>query len=61
VAAALSEVAPNADRITVLYNPDTTPFAIFLPVMESTAPSVGMKLSQARVRDKEALQDAINA
>lgn len=57
----LREVAPNTDRITVLYNPDTAPFAIFLPVMESTAPSLGFKLSQARVRDKEAIEDAINA
>lgn len=57
----LREVAPNANRITILYNPDTAPFAIFLPVMASTAPSFGMMLSRAPVRDKEALEDAINA
>jgi putative ABC transport system substrate-binding protein len=57
----LKEVAPNADHITVLYNPDTAPFAIFLPVMESIAPSFGMKLSWTPVRDKQALEGAINA
>jgi putative ABC transport system substrate-binding protein len=55
----LKEVAPSAAQITVLYNPDTAPYAIFLPVMEALAPGLGMTLVRSPVRDKEAIESAI--
>jgi putative ABC transport system substrate-binding protein len=55
----LKEVAPSSTRIVVLYNPDTAPYAIFYPVMEAIAPSLGMTLLRSPVRDKEAIESAI--
>jgi putative ABC transport system substrate-binding protein len=55
----LKEVAPSATQVAVLYNPDTAPYAIFYPVMEAIAPSLGMTLTNAPVRDKEAIESAI--
>jgi ABC-type uncharacterized transport system substrate-binding protein len=55
----LKEVAPSAAQIAVLYNPDTAPYAIFYPVMEAIAPSLGMTLIRTPVRDKEAIESAI--
>jgi putative ABC transport system substrate-binding protein len=55
----LKEVAPSATQVGVLYNPDTAPYAIFYPVMEAIAPSLGMTLTKAPVRDKEAIESAI--
>jgi putative ABC transport system substrate-binding protein len=55
----LKEVAPSATQVAVLYNPDTAPYAIFYPVMEAIAPSLGMTLTNAPVRDKEAFESAI--
>jgi putative ABC transport system substrate-binding protein len=34
----LKEIAPSTDRVVVIYNPDTAPYRIFLPVMETVAP-----------------------
>jgi putative ABC transport system substrate-binding protein len=55
----LKEVAPSAAQICVLYNPDTAPHAIFYPVMEAIAPSLGMTLVRSPVRDKQAVESAI--
>src|SRR3984893_4218090 len=55
----LKEVAPSSTRIVVLYNPDTAPYAIFYPVMEAIAPSLGMALIRTPVRDIEAIESAI--
>ncbi len=55
----LKEVAPSSTRIAVLYNPDTAPYAIFYPVMEAIAPSLGMTLVRSPVRDKEAIESII--
>jgi putative ABC transport system substrate-binding protein len=55
----LKEVAPSAAQVRVLYNPDTAPFAIFYPVMEAIAPSLGMTLIRTPVRDKDAIESAI--
>jgi putative tryptophan/tyrosine transport system substrate-binding protein len=55
----LKEVAPSSTRIAVLYNPDTAPYAIFYPVMEAIAPSLGMTLIRSPVRDKETIESAI--
>ena len=55
----LKEVAPSSAQVGVLYNPDTAPYAIFLPVMDAIAPSLGMNLVRMPVRDKEAIESAI--
>jgi putative ABC transport system substrate-binding protein len=55
----LKEVAPTAAQVAVLYNPDTAPYAIFYPVMEAIAPSLGMTLVRSPVRDKAAIEGAI--
>ena len=55
----LKEAAPSSTRIAVLYNPDTAPYAIFYPVMEAIAPSLGMTLVRSPVRDKEAIESVI--
>src|ERR1700761_934846 len=46
----LKEVAPSSTQIVVLYNPDTAPYAIFYPIMETIAPSLGMTLVRSPVR-----------
>ena len=55
----LKEVAPSATQIGVLYNPDTAPHAIFLPIMDAIAPSLGMNLVRMPVQDKEAIESAV--
>src|SRR3954447_19550063 len=57
----LKEIAPTTDRVVVLYNPDTAPYKIFLPVMETVAPQMAITLVHAPVTDKEAIENAIRA
>jgi putative ABC transport system substrate-binding protein len=57
----LKEIAPATDRVVVIYNPDTAPYRIFLPVMETVAPQLAITLSHAQVTDKGAIEDAIRA
>jgi putative ABC transport system substrate-binding protein len=56
----LKEVSPAVERVVVIYNPDTAPYAIFLPVMDVVAPQIGMTLVRATVRDKAGIENAIN-
>jgi putative ABC transport system substrate-binding protein len=56
----LKEISPAIDRVVVIYNPDTAPSAIFLPVMETVAPQIGVTLLRAQVRDQPAIENAIN-
>jgi putative tryptophan/tyrosine transport system substrate-binding protein len=57
----LKEVSPGIARVVVIYNPDTAPYAIFLPVMEAVAPQIAVTLVRAPVRDAAAIENAINA
>jgi putative ABC transport system substrate-binding protein len=57
----LKEIAPATDRVVVIYNPDTAPYRIFLPVMETVAPQLAITLSHAQVTDKGAIENAIRA
>ncbi len=57
----LKEVSPGIERVVVIYNPDTAPYAIFLPVMEAVAPQIAVTLVRAPVRDAAAIENAINA
>jgi putative ABC transport system substrate-binding protein len=56
----LKEVSPGIERVVVIYNPDTAPYAIFLPVMDSVAPQVAVTLTHAPVRDKAAIENTIS-
>jgi putative ABC transport system substrate-binding protein len=56
----LKEVSPGIERVVVIYNPDTAPYAIFLPVMEAVAPKIGATLRLAQVRDQAAIESAID-
>jgi len=56
----LKEISPAIDRVVVIYNPDTAPHAIFLPVMEAVAPQIAVTLQRAQVRDQAAIESAIN-
>jgi len=55
----LKEIAPATDRVDVIYNPDTAPYRIFLPVMETVAPQLWITLIHAPVTDKGAIENAI--
>lgn len=57
----LKEIAPATDRVVVVYNPETAPYRIFLPVMETVAPQIAITLSYAQVTDKAAIENAISA
>jgi putative ABC transport system substrate-binding protein len=57
----LKEIAPATDRVIVLYNPDTAPYRIFLPIMETVAPQLAITLSHTPVADKGAIEAAIRA
>src|SRR4051794_40799898 len=56
----LKEVTPGIERVVVIYNPDTAPYAIFLPVMGVVAPQIALTLVRAPVRDQAAIESAIN-
>ena len=56
----LKEISPGIERVVVIYNPDTAPYAIFLPVMEAVAPQIAVTLQRALVRDQAAIESAIN-
>jgi putative ABC transport system substrate-binding protein len=57
----LKEVSPSIERVTVIYNPETAPYRIFLPVMEVVAPQIAVTLTRAPVTDKAAIEDTIRA
>jgi putative ABC transport system substrate-binding protein len=55
----LKEISPTIQRVVAIYNPDTAPYAIFLPVLEAVAPQIAVTLQRAPVRDKAAIESAI--
>jgi putative tryptophan/tyrosine transport system substrate-binding protein len=58
----LKEIAPHVTRIAVIFNPDTAPFApLFSRSIEAAAPSFGMTMTLAPVRDDAAIEEAIIA
>ena len=48
----LREISPATKRAGVIFNPDTAPHAIFLPVMRAVAPQIGIALTTEEVRDQ---------
>jgi putative tryptophan/tyrosine transport system substrate-binding protein len=57
----LKEAAPDIRRVAVLYNPDTAPHALFMPVIEAEAPAMGVTLVRMQARDAAAIESAIEA
>jgi putative tryptophan/tyrosine transport system substrate-binding protein len=58
----LKEVAPGATRVTVIFNPDTAPYApLANRAIESAAPSFRMTMTLAPVHDDLAIEEAIAA
>ncbi len=59
----LKEIAPGVTRVAVIFNPDTTPFAVLFNrcAIEAAAPSLGMTVTLAPVRDDSGIEEAIAA
>jgi putative tryptophan/tyrosine transport system substrate-binding protein len=60
----LKEVAQDVTRVAVIFNPDTTagPYArFFTRAIEAAAPSLGVTVTLAPVRDDSAIEEAIAA
>jgi putative tryptophan/tyrosine transport system substrate-binding protein len=55
----LKEISPSIKRVVAIYNPDTAPYAIFFPVLEAVAPQLAVTLLPTPVRDREAIESAI--
>ena len=56
----LKEIAPRVTRVAVLFNPDTAPYAPLLNrEIEAAAPSFGMTVTLAPVRDGAAIEETI--
>jgi putative ABC transport system substrate-binding protein len=55
----LKEIAPRVTRVAVIFNPDTAPFApLFNGAIEAAAPSFGVAVTVAPVRDDAAIEEA---
>jgi ABC-type uncharacterized transport system substrate-binding protein len=56
----LKEMAPQITRVAVLFNPEQIPQAGMLRAVEAVAPSVGVQLTAAAVRDAAEIERAID-
>jgi putative ABC transport system substrate-binding protein len=58
----LKDVAPVMTRVAVIFNPDTQPYAAFFnSAIEAAAPSMGVVVKLAPVRDDATIREAIAA
>ena len=55
----LKEVSPSTKRAGVIFNPKTAPHALFLPVMETIAPQLGITLNPVPVSDQAAIETMV--
>jgi putative ABC transport system substrate-binding protein len=56
----LKEIAPAVTRVTVIFNPDTAPFAPLLNrAFEAAGPSLGVTVTLAPVHDDSGIEEAI--
>ena len=55
----LKELSPATTHAGILFNPQTAPHAIFLPVMKAVAPKLGMTVAPMPVTDPGAIESAI--
>jgi putative tryptophan/tyrosine transport system substrate-binding protein len=52
----LKAVAPDVVRVAAIFNPETAAHSLYLPSLESVAPSLGVKIVSAPVRDPNGIQ-----
>ena len=57
----LKEIAPRAERIGFVFNPDAAPNVGFFHAAEAAAPSLGIKLIALAVRDATDIEQGITA
>ena len=58
----LKDLAPAVTRVAVIFNPDTAPFAaLYNGALKTAAPSFGMTVTLAPVRDDAGIEEAIAA
>jgi putative ABC transport system substrate-binding protein len=58
----LKEIAPAVTRVAIIFNPETAPHAkLFNPAIEAAAPSFGITVMPAPVRDDAAIEQSIAA
>jgi putative tryptophan/tyrosine transport system substrate-binding protein len=58
----LKQIAPSVTRVTVIFNPNTAPFATFFnPEIEAAAPSLGITVTLVPVHDDAGIEAAIAA
>src|SRR5262249_49599039 len=55
------EVAPRAERVGFIFNPDAAPNVGFFHAAEAAAPSLGIKLATLAVRDASDVEQAVAA
>jgi putative ABC transport system substrate-binding protein len=57
----LKEIAPRAERVGFVFNPDAAPNVGFFHAAEAAAPSLGIKLAALAVRDATDIEQGITA
>ena len=58
----LKEIAPIVSRVTVIFNPDTTPYRkLLISAIEAAAPAFGITVTFAPVHDDTGIEEAIDA
>jgi ABC-type uncharacterized transport system substrate-binding protein len=58
----LKEIAPRVTRVAFLFNPETAPYAeFFLKPLKAAAPSLGVEVFAAPVRDTSELESVVAA
>src|SRR5215472_16337060 len=57
----LREIAPGVGRITVIFNPNSAPFGLFLPSMQVAHPSSSLEIIVSRVLSEADVESAIVA
>ena len=57
----MKELSPATTHVGTVFNPQTAPHAIFLPVMQAVGPKLGMTVAPMPVTDQAAIERAIGA
>jgi putative ABC transport system substrate-binding protein len=55
----LKECAPGLERVAIIFNPDTAPHSVYLPLITAAAPVFSVKLITAAVRNAAEIESVI--
>jgi putative tryptophan/tyrosine transport system substrate-binding protein len=55
----LKECAPTITRVAILFNPDTAPHSVYLPLIRAAAQLFSVELISAAVRNATEMETAI--